>query len=293
MPRIPGRCPKVGVARFSILSNGSLVLMKLAMGIVSGSVSIISEAIHSTLDLFASIIAFVAVWISDSPPDRDHPYGHGKYENVSGVIESLLILLASGWIIYEAIHKILSNKPIKSVGAGFIVMMVSAAVNLIVSRKIYQVAKASDSIALEADALHLKVDVYVSLGVGCGLLLIWMTGWNLLDPIVAMVIALFIVKKAYDLFKNAYSPLLDSSLPENDIDEIEIIIKKHCCDTIKYHNLRTRRAGARKYIDLHLEVPAGMPVEQAHAICDKIEGDIVCTLKSAEVNIHVEVLKAG
>lgn len=284
---------KVPVARLSIISNSSLFLMKVAIGLVSDSVSIISEAIHSTLDLFASTIAFIAVRISGSPPDQDHPYGHGKYENVSGVIESLLILVASGWIIYEAVHRILSTEPIKSVWAGFIVMLVSAAVNFIVSRKIYQVAKATDSVALEADALHLKVDVYTSLGVGFGLLLIWITGWHFLDPVVAIVIALFILKKAYDLFKNAYSPLLDSSLPTKDMDEIEGIIKKHCCDTIRYHNLRARKAGATKHIDLHLEVPAGMSVEQAHVICDKIEDDIMFTLKSAEVNIHVEILKAS
>lgn len=282
---------KVQVARLSIASNGALLLMKLAIGIASGSVSIISEAIHSTLDLFASVIALIAVRISGSPPDHDHPYGHGKYENVSAVIESLLILSASLWIIYEAIHKILSNEPIKSVGIGFVVMLVSALVNFVVSRKIYQVAKENDSIALEADALHLKVDIFTSIGVGCGLLLIWITEWNFLDPVVAIVIALFILRQAYVLFKNAYSPLLDSSLPITDINEIEGIIRKHCCDTIKYHNLRTRRAGATKHIDLHLEVPADMSVEHAHAICDKIEGDILCAFKSAEINIHVEVLK--
>jgi cation diffusion facilitator family transporter len=277
---------KVQVARLSIVSNGSLIVMKLAVGLISGSVSIISEAIHSTLDLFASIIAFIAVRISDTPPDQDHPYGHGKYENVSGVIESLLILVASGWIIYEAVHKIMSTEPIKSVGAGFIVMLVSAAVNFLVSRKIYQVAKEHDSVALEADALHLKVDVYTSLGVGCGLFLIWITGWHFLDPVVAIIIALFILKEAY-------RPLLDSSLPAGEIDEIEGIIKRHCCDSIKCHDLKTRKAGATKHIDLHLDVPAGMHVEQAHSICDKIQADIVGSIKSAEVNIHVEVLKAN
>jgi cation diffusion facilitator family transporter len=179
---------KVKIARLSIASNTFLIVIKLIVGLLSGSVSIISEAIHSSMDLLAAIIAFFAVKISDTPADKEHPYGHGKYENVSGVIEAFLIIIASFWIIIEAVKKIFDHTPIESVGMGFIVMFISAAVNFVVSRKLYKVAKATESIALEADALHLKTDIYTSAGVGVGLLLIWITGATFLDPLVAMLV---------------------------------------------------------------------------------------------------------
>lgn len=154
---------KVSVASLSIVSNLLLIILKVGAGIVSGSVSIISEAIHSTMDLLASIIAFFAVRVSDHPADERHPYGHGKYENVSGVIEALLILVAAIWIIYEAIHKLIN--PVKSefIGVGIVVMFVAAIVNFFVSKRLYKVAIETHSLALEADALHLKTDVYTSL----------------------------------------------------------------------------------------------------------------------------------
>jgi cation diffusion facilitator family transporter len=175
---------KIRTARLSIFSNCTLIVMKLLAGIFSGSVSIISEAIHSGMDLLASVIAFLSVKMSDTPPDKEHPYGHGKVENISGVIEAVLIFIAAGWIIYEAIHKIILPAPIENIEIGAAVMAVSGFINFLVSRRLYKVAKKTDSIALEADALHLKTDVYTSVGVAAGLLLIWITGWKFLDPIV-------------------------------------------------------------------------------------------------------------
>jgi cation diffusion facilitator family transporter len=155
---------KIRTARLSIISNCSLIVMKLLAGIFS----IISEAIHSGMDLLASIIAFLSVKMSDTPPDRKHPYGHGKVENISGVIEAILIFIAAGWIIFEAIHKIIKPAPIENIEVGAAVMAVSAFINFLVSRRLYKVAKKTDSIALEADALHLKTDVYTSVGEPAG-----------------------------------------------------------------------------------------------------------------------------
>src|SRR5471030_345494 len=212
---------KVKVAALSISSNTFLIIIKLSVGITTGSVSIVSEAIHSTMDLLASIIAFFSVRISDRPADDTHPYGHGKVENISGVIEALLIFVASVWIIIESIKKILSPKEIESVGIGFLVMFISSAVNFIVSKKLYKVAKKEDSIALEADALHLKADVYTSLGVGLGLLLIWITNFNYLDPVVAILVAIFILKESFNLLKTAFNPLLDIKLSDEEIQTIK------------------------------------------------------------------------
>ena len=215
---------KVKVASLSIFSNTFLIIIKLLVGIFTGSVSIVSEAIHSTMDLLASIIAFFSVRISDRPADDTHPYGHGKVENISGVIEALLIFVASVWIIIEAVKKIINPGEMESVSIGFIVMFISAAINFMVSKKLYKVAKQEDSIALEADALHLKADVYTSLGVGTGLLLIWITGLNYLDPIVAILVAIFILKESFELLKTAFNPLLDIKLSDEEIKIITDII---------------------------------------------------------------------
>ena len=280
--------PKVKVARLSLISNTSLIIMKLVVGLFTGSVSIISEAIHSTMDLLAAVIAFFSVKISDRPADDIHPYGHGKVENISGVIESLLIFVASVWIIIEAVKKIINPSEIESVGVGFIVMFISAAINFMVSKKIYKVAKQEDSIALEADALHLKADVYTSLGVGTGLFLIWVTGLNYLDPIVAILVAIFILKESFELLKTAFNPLLDVKLSDEEIEIIKDTISKYSSVFCNYHDLKTRKSGRIRYIDLHLVFPENKSIKEAHDICDKIEQNIEQALKYAQVMIHLE-----
>lgn len=282
---------KIKTARLSIYSNTILIILKLVVGLISGSVSIISEAIHSTMDLLAAIIAFFSVKASDKPADEEHPYGHGKYENVSGVIEALLIFIASIWIIVESIKKLIHPKAIESIGIGFIVMFISAFVNHIVSKKLYKVAKEEDSIALEADALHLKADVYTSLGVGIGLLLIWITGLNYLDPVVAILVAIFILKEAYHLLMSAFAPLLDVKLSEEEIKIVTEQINKHKSVYCDYHNLRTRKSGRLKYIDLHLVFPENMTIKDAHDLCDVIENDIEKLLANTEILIHIESCK--
>lgn len=279
---------KVRIARLSIISNSLLILMKLIVGVISGSISIISEAIHSFMDLLASIIAFFSVKISDTPADERHPYGHGKFENVSGVIEAVLIFVAAFWIIYEAIKKMLKPGEIENISYGFIVMLISAIINFIVSKKLYKVAKETESIALEADALHLKTDVYTSAGVAIGLLLIWITGYHLLDPIIAILVALLILKESVELFLKAYSPLLDVSLSLKELETVKSIIQRHCIDKVSFHDLRSRKAGNYNYVDFHLNLPENLTVKEAHEICDFIENDIKSNLKNTEVTIHVE-----
>ncbi|MFA4851465.1 MAG: cation diffusion facilitator family transporter [Bacteroidales bacterium] len=279
---------KVRTARLSIISNTCLIIMKTVVGIMSGSVSIISEAIHSTMDLLASIIAFFSVKISDGPPDEEHPYGHGKFENISGVIEALLIFVAAIWIIYEAVHKILIKYEVENLGLGFIVMFISSVVNFFISRRLYKVAKETDSIALEADALHLKVDVYTSLGVAIGLFLIWITGYHILDPIFAILVALLILRESFILLKTAYSPLLDVKLADEEIDIIKKAIRDKNFGCMAFHQLRTRKAGHLKYVDLHLVVPQDYSVKESHDMCDAIEKEIERMINNIEVTIHVE-----
>ena len=279
---------KVSVARLSIFSNSILIIMKIIVGLLSGSVSIISEAIHSFMDLLASVVAFFSVRISDTPADERHPYGHGKFENISGVVEALLIFVAAFWIIYEAVKKIIHPTEVEKIGFGFLVMIISAIVNIIVSRRLYRVAKETDSVALEADALHLKTDVYTSIGVATGLMLMWISGLHLVDPIIAIFVALLILKESFELFSKAYAPLLDLALPAADVTIISDIIQNRCTDQMSFHNLRTRKAGNYKYVDFHLNLDPEKTVKEAHEICDRIEEDIKKAFDHTEVTIHVE-----
>jgi len=277
---------KVNVARLSILSNSTLIILKVVAGILSGSVSIISEAIHSSMDLVAALIAFFAVKVSDNPPDSRHPYGHGKIENISGVIEALLIFVAAIWIIYEAVRK-LTGAPYElgAIGIGFSVMVISAVVNILVSKQLYKVAKETNSVALEADALHLKTDVYTSFGVAAGLGLIMLTGIKWLDPAVAIIVAFFIIFESYSLLKRAFSPLLDTAWKDEDIEVLENRLKNL---EVNYHDLRTRIAGNYLFIDLHIQIPENVSVGDAHKYCDKIESELTGVYQNLNVTIHVE-----
>lgn len=277
---------KSRVALLSVASNSLLISLKLVVGLMSGSVSIISEAIHSMMDLVAAVIAFFSVRVSDVPPDADHPYGHEKWENVSGVIEGALIVVAAAWIIYEAGHKLFAVTPIESVGWGFCVMAISAAVNAIVSARLYKVAREENSIALEADALHLKADVFTSLGVAGGLALIWLTGWTILDPIVAIMVALFILREAFALISDAFSPLIDTSLPAEELEIVHQAVKRYAHEVLDVHELRSRRSGKTRHIDMHLTMHRTRTLEEAHAICDLIEVEISRALENAKVLIH-------
>ena len=277
---------KVSIARLSIISNTLLIVMKLLAGLLSGSVSILSEAIHSSMDLIAAVIAFFSVRVSDNPPDSRHPYGHGKVENISGVIEALLIFIAAVWIIVEAVKKLFGERiKLDSIALGSIVMLISAIVNTIVSRRLYKVARATNSVALEADALHLKTDIYTSLGVAVGLGLIMATGINWLDPVIAILVALFIIREAYLLMTKAFTPLLDTAWSNNEIEELE---KRLDGLDVSYHDLRTRVAGNYRFVDIHIQIPEDVSVGSAHKYCDKIESELTSFYKNLTVTIHVE-----
>jgi len=277
---------KTKIARLSVASNTLLIVMKLVVGIISGSVSIISEAIHSSMDLIAAIIAFFSVSVSDNPPDSRHPYGHGKVENISGVIEAILILIAAIWIIIEAVKKLLGEAvELESIWIGALIMLISAVVNTIVSRQLYKVARETNSVALEADALHLKTDVYTSAGVAIGLSLIMVTGIKWLDPIIAILVAVFILRESYILLSKAFSPLIDTAWGDEEIIGLE---RKLSTMDVNYHDLRTRLAGNYRFIDIHIQIPENESVGNAHNYCDKIEDELKSIYDNLTVTIHVE-----
>jgi len=279
---------KAYAALVSVISNTSLITLKVIAGVLSGSVSIISEAIHSGIDLVASIIAYCSVKISSKPPDYEHPYGHGKIENFSGLIEGLLIFIAAFLIIKEGVAKLINPSEVGETWIGIIIMFVSAIVNVIVSKYLYKVAKEEDSMALEADALHLKTDVYTSIGVGVGLIVLEVTKLAMLDALIAIGVALLIMKEAYHLCVNAFNPLIDSRLSREEEAEICTVMETYRDHIIDYHNLCTRKAGKTKYIEFHMTVNKKLSVEESHEICDEIERGLEEALKNTDVIIHIE-----
>lgn len=275
-------------AALSIASNTFIVLLKLFAGLVTGSVAIISEAVHSGMDLLASVIAFFSVRAAKQPPDRTHPYGHGKIENVAGTVEMLLIFIAGIWIIVEAVKKLVQPEPIHLPTLGISVMLLGALLNWMVGRTIQRVGEKTNSVAMKSNAFHLLTDVYTSLGVAGSLLLVSVTDLYVLDPIIAIGIALYIMKEAIQLSKESVLPLVDVSLTLEERELIDDILQSYADEYIEYHNLRTRRSGAEEHIDLHLVVSSAMSVGAAHDLCDRIEADLEKTFPKSHVLIHIE-----
>lgn len=279
---------KVSVAKLSVYSNTALVVTKLIVGVLMMSVGVISEALHSGIDLVAALIARFSVKRSSEPPDSDHRFGHGKFENMSGVVEGALIFVAAGIIVFEAGRRLINPVEVEFVAAGMAVMGFSAIVNFFVSRRLMAVAKRTDSLALEADALHLKTDVWTSVGVLVALGAILVTGEELIDPLIALFVAVFILRAAYDITKRSSGGLLDVALPDSEMKEIERIMNEHAAEFVDFHRLRARKTGSERQIDLHLTVPSDLSVEESHDLSERLEMEIRSALPMTTTVIHVE-----
>ncbi len=278
------------VARLSIYSNIFLLILKLAVGFFLSSISILSEALHSGIDLLAAFIANYSVKKAGQPADDDHRFGHGKFENVSGTVEAILIFVAAIIILYESFKKLMGTGGIQFefIGFGIAIMGISAIINFYVSARIMKVAKKAESIALEADAYHLTTDVYTSIGVFIGLILIQITKNPVFDPLLAIIVAFIILKASLDLTKRSVSGIMDEKLSDREEDIIKSIIHDHYSQYAEYHNLRSRMSGAERFVDLHLVVPKNQHVVDAHEFCDHLEKDIKEKIPNLSILIHVE-----
>jgi cation diffusion facilitator family transporter len=293
-PAAPGdvydHAGKARAAWVSLAANAALIVFKLVVGVLSGSIGIISEALHSASDLIASFIALVAVRAAAKPADPSHRYGHEKVENISGVVEGLLIIVAAVVIVYEAYLKIVDGPHIERIELAIGVMLVSAVTNLAVGRwYLSPVARRTDSAALEADAAHHLTDVYTSLGIAGGLLLVRLTGWEYFDPILAIAVAALIVWTGWRLIERSTRVLLDEALPDDELELIGEKVAEHRGRLIiGFHRLRSRRAGSKRLIDLHVTVPDDMTVNEAHDVAEHITADINELLPNCETLVHVE-----
>jgi cation diffusion facilitator family transporter len=280
---------KTRAAALSIASNSLLIALKLVAGVITGSIAIITEAIHSSIDLLASVIAFVSVRKAGEPADDDHPYGHDKIENLAAVIEGMLILVGAGVIVFESVRRLLDPPEVESLGFGIGVIAFSMVANVCVSTYLYRQARATDSPALEADGAHLRTDALTSAGVLVGLVLVAVTDVEWLDPLAALVVAVAIVFSGLRILMRSSRVLVDEILPEHELAAIRGALDEYGAEEVAgYHKLRARRAGSRRYVDLHVQFRAGTTLGRAHQLSHELQGEIGTRLRGADVLIHLE-----
>jgi cation diffusion facilitator family transporter len=281
---------KFGAARLSVVSNSILIALKVVAGAVTGSIAIITEAVHSSIDLLASIVAYLSLRKADEPADAEHQYGHAKAENLAAAIEGMLILVGAGVIVYEASRRLVAGGGhVESIGVGIAVIAVSAVVNLVVSTYLYRRARVHDSPALEGDAAHLRADAATSLAVLFGLVLIEVTGYEQIDAIVALMVASAIVYTGVRILSRSSRVLMDEALPQDELDIVRTVIADHPAPELEgFHKLRGRRAGSARYIDLHVQFAPGTSLERAHEVAHEVQGAVREQIPAADVLVHIE-----
>ncbi|HYF25461.1 MAG TPA: cation diffusion facilitator family transporter [Baekduia sp.] len=279
-----------GVALLSIASNSVLILLKVVAGTLTGSVAMLTEALHSSLDLVASIVAYFSIRKADEPADENHPFGHEKVEDLAAGIEGVLILVGSGVIVFEAVRRLVIGGEVEKVGIGLAVLALSIVVNLVVSGRLLRRAhEAGGSPALEADASHLRTDAATSAGVFVGLALVEVTGAQWLDPVAALVVAAAIVVAGVRIINRSGRVLVDEALPEDELRRIHATIAGHGDpQVLAFHALRARRAGHRRLVDLHVQFRSGTTLEAAHDSAHALQDAISDALGGADVLIHAE-----
>ena len=278
---------RTGAAKLALGVVISLIILKVIVSIISRSISISAQATDSFLDLFSIGITVIAVRMSVAPADEEHPFGHGKMEGVSALIQAFLVLGAGAFIIFSAVQRIINGTVIKP-DVGMVVMIISIIASFFLSRHLRRVAKATESTAIEASARNISADVYSATGVLLGLLAVRLTKWEILDPIIALVMVVFVLKAGYEVVIRAFRELTDYSLPKEEQEILNNCIREHFTQLVDFHAVRSRRAGSERFVDLHMVMPRHVSVEDAHDMCDHLEKDIKAKLPNANVVIHVE-----
>jgi cation diffusion facilitator family transporter len=289
---------KILIALLSVFSNLVLVAIKLVVGFAMGSISVVSEALHSGVDVVAAVVATIGVKQSAEPADKTHSFGHEKFENLAGFIQAILIFIAGFWIIYTAVRKLIKPVPMDGLGLGVVVMLVSSFVNVVVGILLLKAARKTGSVALKADAWHCLTDVYTSAGVMVGLIIVWSgTLWApgidlaWVDPLAAILVAVLILKAAWDLTGESVHDLLDVSLPQNEEDAIKTLILAKYPDIVEIHKFRGRKSGKKRFVEFHIKVDPEMSVERSHSLDHGIAAEIKQVFPDADVMVHIEPFK--
>jgi cation diffusion facilitator family transporter len=277
------------MALLSIATSIATLALKFGAYFITGSVSLWSDAVEAFVNLAAGLVALGALTLAAQPADDRHAYGHDKAEYFSSGVEGALILVAALAIFWSAALRLVEPHPLERLGWGMVVAALAAAANFATARVMLKVAQQHDSITIEADAKHLMTDVWTSAGILGGLLVvIWMPQWSILDPLMAMAVAAHILFTGFDLLRRSADGLMDAALPEKDVRHAEALIAAELPADASFHALRTRKAGARRFLEFHLLVPGTISVADAHALCDRIEAALMAKLARAEITIHVE-----
>jgi cation diffusion facilitator family transporter len=289
-------CGKTGVdrgflTRFACLSIAAAIatiVLKTTAYLMTDSVGLLSDAFESIVNLIGAVMTFAMLKIASRPPDKEHLHGHSKAEYFSSSIEGLLILFAAAGIAYAAVTRLIEPKPLEKLGLGLLISMAASIINLIVALILMRAGKRHNSIALEADGHHLMTDVWTSVGVIAGIAVVSFTGWNRLDPIVALIVALNIVWTGVSLLRRSVSGLMDAALPEEDQKIIEAIISTFKERGVDFHALRTRQAGSRRFVSVHILIPGRISLHDAHHLAEDFEKEVRQALCEASVTTHLE-----
>jgi cation diffusion facilitator family transporter len=282
------------LARFAWLSIAAAIAtiaLKLAAWRLTGSVGLLSDAVESFVNLAAAIMALAMITVAARPPDDAHAFGYGKAEYFASGVEGALILLAAAAIAWTAVGRLLHPQPLESAGLGLGISVLASAVNLAVARVLIAVGGRHHSIALEADGRHLMTDVWTSAGVLAGIGLVFLTGWLVLDPLVALAVAAQIVWTGATLVRRSWRGLLDAALAPAELAALEAVLERHGSDAVRFHAVRTRQAGARRFVSMHVLVPGAWTVREGHDLLERIEDDVRRVIPNANVSTHLEAIE--
>lgn len=280
-----------GLVRYAWLSIATaigIIILKVIAYLLTSSIGFLSDAIESGANIIAAIITLVALLIAARPPDQDHAYGHSKAEYLSSGAEGFLIMVAAVFIAVQAILRLLNPEPLAQVGLGVLVSGLAAVANLVVARILLNAGRQHRSAALMADAQHLMTDVWTSVGVIVGVTLVGLSGWLWLDPVIALIVAIQIAVTGFKLLRNSANGLLDVVLPEEEVSKVQSVLVHFAEEGVTYHALRTRQAGAQRFVSVHIQVPGSWSVQRGHELLEKIEYEIRQQLSPVNVITHLE-----
>lgn len=267
------------------------IALKTTAYVLTGSIGLLSDALESLINLAAAIVALLLLKTAVAPPDDEHAYGHDKAEYFSGAIEGTLILIAAIAIAWAAIRKLFAPEPLEQIGAGLLVSAIATVINLVVGQTLIRKGREHQSITLEADGKHLMTDVWTSVGVGVAIFAVWLTGWLVLDPIIALVVAANITRTGIQLLNHSAQGLMDIAVNDDDQKSIRAILDNYVKDeNIEYHAFRTRQSGIRKFVAVHILVPGAWTVHRGHQLLDEIEADIRRAVPNTVIFTHLESL---
>ena len=288
---IQGRNRLTRYAWLSISAAVATIALKSSAFLFTGSVGLLADAIESSANLLAAIVALIVLSVAAQPPDKEHVYGHSKAEYFSSGVEGTLIFIAALTIAISATVRLLDPQPLEQVGIGLVISIVASALNLIVARILLRAGHQYRSVTLQADAQHLMTDVWTTVGVLVGVIAVAITGWNRLDPIIAIIVAVHILISGIKLMRSSVSGLLDASLPSDEVNQIIDILEKHSANGVQYHALRTRQSGAQRFMEVHVQVPGNWTVQEGHSLLEEIDHDVRTALRPIAVSTHIEPLE--